>query len=221
MKTEDQGKAVTKRPRNKQRRLLIAAAAVAILITAGIAIYCKIYVVYSNFHVVVEHQVYRSARPNPARLQQWSGQYGIRTVINLEGGEGHEYFTENRTKMKELGIVEIAIKLASSRLPTSEQVHEMIDAIETCRQPMLIHCRAGAERAGLGSVIADMAIGGKDYASARGQLSPLYLHLRHGKDRAEGLVDQYEAYCSERHVGTGGWKEFRDWAMNVYGRQGA
>jgi len=199
------------------RRLVVVVAVLALLSTAGVIAFNHIYILYANFHVVVDKQVYRSARPNPSRIQDWSGEYGIKTILNLEGGDEEDsYFVENTAKARDLGIGYTTIKLASSRLPTSDQVHEMIRVIETCPKPMLIHCRAGSERSGLGSVIAAMALGHQDYKDAREQLSAKYLHLWHGVDRAEGLVDRYEDYCSIHNLDTAGWTQFRDWAMNLY-----
>ncbi len=64
--------------------------------------------------------------------------------------------------------------------------------------------------------MAAMAIGGQDYAQARKQLSPRYLHVWHEPAEAEGVVDVYEAWCRQNNLSTGGWRQFRNWAMNVY-----
>jgi protein tyrosine/serine phosphatase len=205
----------TAQKRSKLRLRLIIAGVVLALCTAFGLANSKIYLFYSNFHTVVEKQVYRSARPNPERIQHWFDRYGIATVIDMECGD-----QSDEPKMKELGIVELDIRWPSSRLPPTEKLRGLITAIETCRRPLLIHCRAGAERTGVASVIAAMAVGNKSYEAARQQLSSEYLHLWHDPDRAEGVVDEYEDYCRTHRLATGGWKEFRAWAMTVYDQPG-
>lgn len=203
--------------RKSRRRLLIVLAVAAALIGGGVGVYTHISYFYPNFHTVLAGQVYRSARPNPGRLRDWVREYHIATVLNLEGGDQADtYFVENHRTMKELGLTAVDIKLASSRLPTPEQLRQVIDVIENGRRPLLIHCRVGAERTGLGSVMAAMAAGGQNYDTARGQLSARYLHVYHGANRCEGLVDRYEEYCRSRGIGTGGWQQFREWALTVY-----
>lgn len=197
----------------KLRRRLMIAGGVLLLCTAFGLANSRMYLFYSNFHTVVENQVYRSARPNPDRIQHWFDQYRIRTVIDMECGDQRD-----EPKMKSLGIVEQDIKWPSSRLPSTDRLRGLIRAIETCPRPLLIHCRAGAERTGVASVIAAMAIDHEDYATARGQLSSRYFHVWHDPDRAEGVVDAYEEYCRAKKMGTGGWDEFRQWAMTVYDR---
>lgn len=209
----------TKTKRFRKLKWLLGAI-VVLLGVAGYFSYRYIYCFYSNFHTVVEGQVYRSARPNAARLHEWVNKYGIKTVIDLEGEDDRDvYGKENRLEMAELGVEEIELKLASGRLPTSQQVREIIEVLETKPRPILIHCRVGAERTGLGSVIAAMAVGGQDYKTARKQLSAQYLHVYHGADRAEGVVDEYEKYCSSHGLDTAGWEQFRKWAMTEYGTE--
>jgi hypothetical protein len=190
------------------------------LIISGVALVCcsafgyansRLYLFYPNFHTVVDKQVYRSARPNASRLHRWFQQYGIQTVIDLECGDDSD-----RPEMKALGIVELDIQWPSGRLPPTAKLRGLITAIETCPKPLLIHCRAGAERTGVASIIAAMAIGHQDYDTARQQLSSKYFHVWHDPERAEGVVDVYENYCRAKHLSTGGWEQFRQWAMTVY-----
>ncbi|MFB3892669.1 MAG: tyrosine-protein phosphatase [Phycisphaerae bacterium] len=202
---------------HKTRRRLTALAAVVVLAAGGCLGYRNFYLFYDNFHTVVPGQVYRCDRPNPSRLAEWSRTYGIKTSLNLEGGdEADKWYLDNARAKRELGIMAVDIKLATNRLPTADELHHIIRTIETAPRPLLINCRAGSERTGMASVIAAMAVGGQDYKTARGQLSAKYLHFYHGSTRAEGVADQYEEYCRANNLDTGGWPQFRRWAMDVY-----
>jgi hypothetical protein len=63
--------------------------------------------------------------------------------------------------------------------------------------------------------MAAMAVGGQDYRQAEKQFSARYLHLQTDKP-ITGVLRQYREYCRDNHADTGGWNEFRHWALNVY-----
>jgi len=171
----------------------------------------------TNFHMVVPGVVYRSAQPSPEDLRIWTRTYGLKTVINLRGKWKKEpfYIAEVATA-KALGIGHIDIRFPGIRLPSGDSLRRFVAALENSPKPILLHCRMGADRAGFGSVMAAMALGGEPYKKALAQMSMRYLHFDDNPTKIAGLLQQYEAYCRSRSVGTGGWHEFRAWVMNVY-----
>ncbi len=177
------------------------------------------YVIFvtTNFHTVVPGVVYRSAQPSPEDVRIWTKTYGLKTIVNLRGKWKNEpfYIAEIATA-KELQIGHIDIRFPGIRLPSGDSLRRFVAALENSPKPLLLHCRMGADRAGVGSVMAAMALGGESYRKARGQMSIRYLHFSNNPAKIAGLLQQYEAYCRSRNVGTGGWHEFRKWAMNVY-----
>ena len=80
---------------------------------------------------------------------------------------------------------------------------------------MLIHCQAGADRTGVVSVLAAMAVGGQDYDSARNQLSWKTFHIDNDSEKIGGLLDKYERWCASRRLPHGGWEQFKDWRDDV------
>jgi hypothetical protein len=80
----------------------------------------------------------------------------------------------------------------------------------------LIHCREGADRTGVASVMARMAVGGKTYDRSREQLDIRFLHMDDDAGHIGGVLEEYEQYCRQSGTGTGGWREFRDWVFSVY-----
>jgi len=61
-----------------------------------------------------------------------------------------------------------------------------------------------------------MAVGGKTYDRSREQLDIRFLHLAGDAGHIGGVLEEYEQYCRQRTIGTGGWREFRDWVFSVY-----
>jgi len=168
-----------------------------------------------NFHEVVAGKVYRSAQPSVAQLGEWVREYGIRTIVNFRDATSDTAVKE-KAAAKELGVHYVAHPLFNHSLPKPNVLRSLIGTIEGVEQPMLLHCRAGADRTGLASVIAAMAIGGQDYASAREQLSVRYLYLDPFENHVAGCLTRYEQYCRQEGIGTPGWRQFRYWALNVY-----
>ena len=201
-----------KRPRWR-RRLVVA----ALVMLAGLfGLYSVQRWVLHNFHEVVPGEVYRSAQPGPEQLRQWMQRYGIRTVVNLRSDVDRDAVREEIKAAEKLGLKYVSVSLWKLHLPTRDKMRELIDAIEAAERPMLLHCRAGADRSGVAGVMADMAIGGANYDSARKQLSMRYLHFDPYADHVSGVLKVYESYCEGKGIGTGGWQQFRNWALNVY-----
>ena len=72
--------------------------------------------------------------------------------------------------------------------------------IETAAKPMLIHCQQGADRSGLASVMARMAVGGKPYDRAKEQMGLKFLHIDPSSEHVGAVLTEYEDYCRDRKV---------------------
>ena len=169
-----------------------------------------------NFHTVVPGQVYRSAQPTPGRFRGWAAEHGFRTVINLRGGQDRPEVQAVIRAAEEMGVETIILRLPNKRLPEPAVVRRLVETIESAPQPMLLHCRAGADRSGVAGAIAAMAIGHQSFDQARRQLSPYYLHLDPFPHHVGALLTLYEEYCREQGRPTGGWGSFRAWALGPY-----
>ncbi|MFP3936945.1 MAG: fused DSP-PTPase phosphatase/NAD kinase-like protein [Phycisphaerae bacterium] len=169
-----------------------------------------------NFHAIVPGLAYRCAQPGPSQLRRWTERYGLRTVINLRGKSSRDFYAAERAAAEELGLRMVDVRLSAMGHPPRPQLMRLIEALENSPRPVLLHCRAGADRTGLAAVLAAMAIGGQDYATAREQLSWQYGHIDDHTDRIAGLLHRYERFCSEAGIDTGGWEQFRRWASEEY-----
>ncbi len=189
----------------------ILACGIALALCAGGAYYYLRFV-RVNFHVVIEGQVYRSAQPGGETLLGWIRSRGLKTIVNLRGSVSDA----ERAATKEGGATLVVIRFSAYRLPSLPSLRKLIEVLETADRPILLHCRAGADRTSMASVLAAMAIGGQDYQAASSQLSMRYLRLDGSPQRIAGFLQRYEAYCRKEKIDTGGWKQFRRWAMETY-----
>jgi protein tyrosine phosphatase (PTP) superfamily phosphohydrolase (DUF442 family) len=188
---------------------IVGACALCVL---GLYLYQR--VVRGNFGTVVPGKVYRSAQPKPQQIKDWVRQYGIKTVINLRGERNLEYDDEVKAAAEAGAHVEV-VKLSATRHPSTAHMHELVKAMDS-PQPILFHCKEGADRAGVASVMAAMAIGGKSYDDAKNELTIIHFHVDTSKGSIAGVLNEYEDFCAARGQPRGGWEEFSHWAMHDY-----
>jgi protein tyrosine/serine phosphatase len=191
------------------RALLVA---LAVVLVAGSA-YAHRRWVRGNFHEVVPGSVYRSAQPSPRRLAGWITEHGLAAVLNLNDDGG---FADEAAVADEAGIRYLHVPLSDLGLPHRNTFLALLDSLETLPRPLLVHCRAGADRTGMACVLAAMAVGGRSFDEARGQLGYRYLHLESERDAVEGVVLRYEDHCARTGRDPGGWAAFRAWARDHY-----
>ncbi|MHC4395035.1 MAG: fused DSP-PTPase phosphatase/NAD kinase-like protein [Planctomycetota bacterium] len=207
-----------KSAKSKKRR---EALFIALAVVIGAGYYSFFFVARSNSRAVVAKKVYRSSQPRPEQLKKWVSKYGIKTVLNLRGNAGK--VTEEQQKLvDELGIKMISISLSSSKPPTGELLAELIDALETAEQPYLIHCHSGVDRTGTVSAMATMAVGGASYEKAKSRAyippGPWKRKRKYNYSHISDIFKAYENYCRRNEVNTGGWEQFKAWAVDIWPR---
>ncbi|WP_456449182.1 fused DSP-PTPase phosphatase/NAD kinase-like protein [Hydrogenimonas sp.] len=111
-------------------------------------------VLWLNFHPVVEGKIYRSAQPTPWQLKKLIRKHGFETVVNLRGEKPHYpvYALEKRT-CDEMGVKMIDVSIYSRRMPDDRILLALKEAFEKAEYPVLMHCKAGADRSSLAAVL--------------------------------------------------------------------
>nr|WP_272212080.1 dual specificity protein phosphatase family protein [Marinicella sp. W31]MDC2877979.1 dual specificity protein phosphatase family protein [Marinicella sp. W31] len=131
-----------------------------------------------NFHEVHAGTLYRSAQPSAGDLADYAKRHGIRTVINLRGAHpNREWYDSEVAASKALGITHIDFAMSDGEELPLERSMELLALMRDAEKPLLIHCKAGADRTGLASVMYLQQVAGVDEERAEWQLSPIYGHL--------------------------------------------
>ena len=131
-----------------------------------------------NFHTLVAGEVYRSAQPTPEAIAAYSKAYGIRTILNLRGERPDErWYREEVAAAERNGIRLINFPMSASAEIDRKETDVLMAILRDAPKPLLIHCKAGADRTGLVSTIYLQQIAGVDEETAEWQLSPLYGHV--------------------------------------------
>ncbi|CAN5276485.1 tyrosine-protein phosphatase [soil metagenome] len=148
---------------------------------------------FSNAHWLGPDLV-RTNQPSPSQLKRWADR-GIRTVINLRGERDESYYWLEKDACEGLGLTLIDAPLDSRDAPDAARVHRAKRLFETVEYPVLIHCKSGADRAGLMAVFYRHFHLGEPISVAMAQLSKKYLHSREGMT---GVLDHFvETYVRE------------------------
>ena len=117
--------------------------------------------VWSNFAAVAPGRLYRCNHPTPARLAALTRRYGLKTLINLRGetGNGSDALSRDGRPRAWPGVRRLRRWRAAARR----------SAIGSCgcssifrqmRAPALLHCKSGADRAGLAAGLFVLFQGG-------------------------------------------------------------
>jgi uncharacterized protein (TIGR01244 family) len=141
-------------------------------------------------------EMFRSAQPSPLDIQSWADR-GIKTIINLRGLRNNPrqpgYWHLAKEAAARAGIVYIDHRAYSREAPKPAFITDLDRVFAEIAYPALLHCKSGADRAGLGSFLYLFLRAGRPFSVAREQLSLRYGHIEGGKT---GILDAFlDAYA--------------------------
>lgn len=165
--------------------------------------------VYNNRHRVGP-DAWRSAQPAPHQIA-WAAKRGIRTVINLRGEQSYGTRWLEQQACARHGVKLVDLTLRSRAAPTRAEFRSIKELLGKVEYPILVHCKSGADRAGLMSVMISHLHNGQPIRKALNQLSLRYGHVRSADT---GVIDAvFERYLAdEAKTGIGFW----EWVETVY-----
>ena len=134
---------------------------------------------WSNAYWISDELV-RANQPWPFQLKAWA-ERGVRTVINLRGLGVDSHHVLERETCEKLGLKQVdIINLGSREVPTREQVLGAKAMFEEIEYPAIVHCKSGADRAGVMSAFYMHFRQQRPISEAMGQLSIKFGHVRAG-----------------------------------------
>jgi protein tyrosine/serine phosphatase len=166
-------------------------------------------VIYLNRHPLGE-RAWRSAQPAPHQIRALARQ-GLRTIVNLRGERVCGSYWLEKATCERKGIKLVNFNVKSRAAPTREEVKAAVELFDRIEYPALMHCKSGADRAGLMSVLYCFLKEGVPLEKAKQQLSPRYGHFRQAHT---GILD----YFFERYLADNARRPmpFLEWVDKVY-----
>lgn len=148
---------------------------------------------FTNAHWIDDKMV-RTNQPWPFQLAWFKKHDEIKTVLNLRGGQG-AFFALEQYACRKLGLHMVDFVVTSRDVPSAAAILEAKTLFDTIQYPALMHCKSGADRAGIMSVLYRHLHLGHPMREAVKELGMRTLHMKAGKT---GVLDYiFERYFTE------------------------
>jgi hypothetical protein len=169
-------------------------------VIAAFALHFGYVLLGSNFHTVVPGRVYRCAQPSPAQLSRCIKKYNIRTVVNLRGCcVTAPWYIEQARVCSECDVSLEDLGFSAGRLPSTVALRQLVEVLDRCEYPILLHCHQGADRTGLAAVVYFLLQPNVTLAEAMTNLGVKTGHLPLGRTRyIDRFFRLYERWLASR-----------------------
>ncbi len=163
-----------------------------------------------NTRSKVADGVYRSSQPWPYQIRA-AARLGVKSILNLRADRVCGAYALEMAEARQLGLVVHNVRISSRNAPPVALLQALDQLFRTMEKPVLIHCKSGADRAGIVAVLYLIMAEGKRVADARPHLGLRFGHMKAG---AQGALDAFlDAY--ERD-GEAKGQTLLSWATNSY-----
>ncbi len=152
--------------------------------------------------------VFRSNQPTPGRLIRLRDQ-GIKSILSLRGRADSAHYLTEKIYCAELGLTLHTLGFSDKAPPTRAGILALIDLFRHIEKPFVMHCKSGADRAGLAAAIYLLVITGQSLQEAQKMLSLRFFHIRRSH---AGELDRVLAGFAQN----GGGRDFETWVRTHY-----
>lgn len=168
--------------------------------------------VWSNLSPVIKGKVWRCNHPTPGRIKQLQKTLGLRSIVNLRGHRQCGSDALARASCKALDLPYIDMAFESRNAPHRDRILKFYEIYKNLPFPTLVHCKSGADRAGLASGLIILFEGGTAQ-QARQQLHWRFLHI---KGSRTGILDAFFVLFQQEAEGR---IPFLEWVKTHYNEQ--
>ena len=161
----------------------------------------------------IDENMWRSNQPSPKQIENAYNNFRIKTILNLRGPRETGGWQLEAETCNRLGIELINFRVRSRAAPEKEMLLKTPHLFSSIKGPSLLHCKSGADRAGLMSALYVLIVMKQPAIVALKQLSLKYLHVKQSKT---GILDAFIAsYIPFEKQGVG----FMKWVEDFYDPQ--
>lgn len=158
----------------------------------------------------VSDAMWRGAQPHPWQIRAL-GRRGVKTILNLRGPRDCATYLFEKKTAAEAGITLVDFVMTSREPPSAERLRDLKALFARIEYPALMHCKSGADRAGITSALYLFLHEGRPIEEAQQQLALKYGHIKQGRT---GVLDHFfDSYVKARDESG---IDFWTWIDTVY-----
>ncbi len=165
--------------------------------------------IYFNLHPISD-KMWRSAQPSPTHVRRLA-RNGVKTIINLRGVNASGHYELEKEACEKHGVNLVSFAVSSRDMPKVEWITGLRDIFNEIEYPAVLHCKSGADRAGLVATLFAFVHEGRELNDALGQMSIRYGHIKQAKT---GLIDHFFLSYKKRNEESP--IEFFEWVEGEY-----
>jgi protein tyrosine phosphatase (PTP) superfamily phosphohydrolase (DUF442 family) len=153
-----------------------------------------------NLGVVDEGVLYRSAQPK-GELLAMIREHKLGSIVNLRGGKDSDsWYTAEVEATRKAGVEFYDLPMSAVRRPSRRELLVLLDMLDRCKYPLLIHCKSGSDRTGLATGLYLMYRKGEPPERASGAFSLAYGHVPLlGPERLHEPFNEYAVWLASQH----------------------
>ncbi len=153
--------------------------------------------VYGNFHKV-DDDFYRSAQLYSFNLPYYINKYGIKTILNLRGKSDETWYIDEVKISKDLNVTHIDYGIPDRKKIPIKKMQDIVEIIKNAKKPLLVHCKAGADRTSLVSALYLYDI--KKDKDAKDAISILYGHFPYFGSKTIAMDESFKDYIDSKKL---------------------
>ncbi|MBF0565529.1 MAG: dual specificity protein phosphatase family protein [Nitrospirae bacterium] len=159
----------------RSNKIIVTILMLSVLVIGGYVAYI---IEIGNFHPITPGESYRSAQLDGNQLEYYIKRNHIKSILNLRGGGSDmQWYRDEISMSAKYKVAHYDVTLSSSKEPSMDDVRRIIEIFNTAQRPILIHCKAGADRSGLVAAIWKVVVDKEPKSEAQKQLTIFYGHI--------------------------------------------
>ncbi len=156
------------------------------------------FLLYGNFHKV-DRDLYRSAQLFSFDMPYYIKKYKIKSIINFRGNSTKDWYKNELSISKEYNVTHYDYGIGDRKVASIKEMNDIVHLMKIAPKPLLIHCKAGADRTSLASALYLYAIkGDKDASKA---ISIIYGHFPWLGSKTEAMDRSFKKYIEKYPIG--------------------